>query len=61
MYEDLHASRAYVKSGQLKWKTILKTYTEKRIGSIWSFDDPKPGLHYVGGLADKVRQKLIKR
>jgi len=61
MYEDLHASRAYVKSGQLSWKNILKTYTEKRVGSIWAASDPKPGLHYVGGLANKVKNKVLKR
>ncbi|SFC69021.1 Predicted ATP-dependent carboligase, ATP-grasp superfamily [Alkalibacterium subtropicum] len=61
MYEDLHASRAYVKSGQLSWKNILKTYTEKRVGSIWARSDPKPGLYYVGGLANKVKNKIVQR
>ncbi|WP_423190438.1 carboxylate--amine ligase [Alkalibacterium sp. f15] len=61
MYEDLHASLAYVKSGQLTWKSILKTYTEKRVGSIWVASDPKPGIYYVGNLLNKVKKKVGKR
>lgn len=61
MYEDLHASRAYVKAGQLSWKQILKTYTEKRVGSVWAVSDPKPGLYYVGNLLNKMKNKIVRR
>lgn len=61
MYEDLHASVAYVRSGQLSWKSILKTYTEKRVGSVWSARDPKPGIYYTGQLLKKVTDKIVKR
>ncbi|MDZ7836085.1 MAG: hypothetical protein U5K84_12915 [Alkalibacterium sp.] len=57
MYEDLHASRAYVKAGQLSWKQILKTYTEKRVGSVWAVSDPKPGLIvFMGNLLNKMKR-----
>lgn len=58
MYEDLHASRAYIKSKQLSLKQIMKTYTDKRVGAIWNPKDPKPGFAYVGIILNKVKKKV---
>ncbi|EXJ22715.1 D-aspartate ligase [Alkalibacterium sp. AK22] len=58
MYEDIHASKGYIRSKQLTARNILKTYTEKRVGAIWDKDDPKPGMAYLGLLAGKVKKKI---
>lgn len=60
MYEDLHASKAYIQSKQLPLKQILKTYTEKRVGAIWDRKDPKPGFSYIGILLNKVKKKVLR-
>ncbi|MCC5893951.1 MAG: carboxylate--amine ligase [Alkalibacterium sp.] len=60
MYEDLHASKAYIQSKQLPLKAILKTYTDKRVGAIWDRKDPKPGFSYVGILLNKVKKKIVR-
>ncbi|PRY82327.1 carboxylate--amine ligase [Alkalibacterium olivapovliticus] len=59
MYEDLHASKAYIQSKQLSAKQIMKTYTEKRVGAIWNSKDPKPGFAYIGIILNKVKKKVI--
>ncbi|SDK19782.1 carboxylate--amine ligase [Alkalibacterium thalassium] len=59
MYEDLHATRAYLASKQLSVGQIAKTYTDKRVGAIWDRKDPKPGFAYLGVLFGKVKKKLF--
>lgn len=62
MYEDLHASRAYVKTGQLTWKDILTSYKEKRTGAVWAWDDPKPGAVFVWHkIIKRVINKVLRR
>lgn len=61
MYEDLHASRAYIKTKQLPLKTILKTYTDKRVGAMWDKNDMKPGFSYAGILLKKVKNKVLRK
>lgn len=62
MYEDLHASRAYIKEKQLTFWQILKSYRAKKTGAVWAMDDPVPGLVFVWNkLIKRMWTKLVKR
>lgn len=58
MYEDLFAIRGYLKSGQMTLLRILKDNTFKKVHSTWSWDDPMPGIYFVGMVFGKVIDKI---
>ncbi|MEC6748873.1 carboxylate--amine ligase [Marinilactibacillus sp. XAAS-LB27] len=61
MYEDLHASRAYVKAGDLTWSQILKSYKASKTGAVWAKDDPQPGIQFIGKFVKRVAGKVTRR
>ncbi|WP_080146049.1 carboxylate--amine ligase [Marinilactibacillus piezotolerans] len=61
MYEDLHASRAYVKAGDLTWGQILKSYKASKTGAVWAADDPKPGIQFIGKFMKRMAGRVTGR
>ncbi|MDD2446869.1 MAG: carboxylate--amine ligase [Tissierellia bacterium] len=58
MYEDLFAIRGYLKSGQMTWKDIVNANTTKKVHSTWSWEDPGPGLYFMGMVAGKIANRI---
>lgn len=62
MFEDIHASRAYIKTGQLTFWQILKSYGAKKTGAVWDLDDPQPGVVFIWNkIIKRVWTKVINR
>lgn len=61
MYEDLHASKAYVKAGDLTWGQIIKSYRANKTGAVWAKDDPKPGMQFIGKFVKRVANRATRR
>lgn len=59
-YEDLLAIKDYLKTGQLTWKEVLKSFRKRKAYAIWSWKDPKPAFSYAGIIAGKVLKKFFK-
>ena len=45
-YEDFSAIKAYLKSGQMTLKDIIKDYRFKKVSSTWNIKDPMPGIKF---------------
>lgn len=58
LFEDFFASKAYIKTNQLKLMDILKTLNTKKVMAIWSVRDPMPTLKF---LSNKFKDKRNKR
>jgi D-aspartate ligase len=56
-YEDMLAVRAYVRSGQLSYSQVIKSYFKKKAYAIWDWKDPKPAFSYMKLLSGKFRKK----
>ncbi len=59
MYEDILATRAYIKTGQLKLGEVLKTLKRPRVGAMWNPKDPKPALMFFGMKLKRVFEKIV--
>ena len=59
VYEDLHAARQYVKTGQLTWKEILSSYKKEKVFAVWAADDPAPAYAYAKLIGKKVMKKIF--
>lgn len=60
-YEDLLAIKDYMKTGQLSFGQVLKSFNKKKAYAIWDWKDPKPGLAYTGILVGKVTKSIFKK
>ncbi len=57
LYEDLLAIREYLREGQLKPLTVMKSLFKHKAPAILSFDDPKPGLGFMKMVYGKVKKR----
>lgn len=60
-YEDLLAVRKYIKTNQLTFGSVLKSYFKPKAYAIWDIKDPKPACSFFGTKTNKVFSKLFKR
>ncbi|MBW5448847.1 carboxylate--amine ligase [Cohnella sp. CFH 77786] len=58
LFEDLIASRDYVKSKQLGVAQIVKSHFTKRAPAIWSPTDPAPAIYFLGMMLRKAVRKF---
>ncbi len=58
LFDDIFASRAYIKTKQLKLRNIFKSLRTKKVMAIWSIKDPKPTFKF---LSNKIKNKIRKR
>lgn len=58
-FEDLLAVKGYLKTKQLTFKNIFKSYFKKKAYAIWSLDDPKPYFSFMNILIKKVIKKIF--
>jgi len=56
-YEDMLAVRDYVRSGQLSYSQVIKSYFKPKAYAIWDWKDPKPAISYMKLLSGKLRKK----
>jgi D-aspartate ligase len=56
-YEDMLAVRDYVRSGQLSYKQVIKSYFKPKAYAIWDWKDPKPAFSYLKLLSGKLIKK----
>lgn len=56
-YEDMLAVRDYVRTGQLSYSQVIKSYFKPKAYAIWDWKDPKPGISYLKMLSGKMRKK----
>jgi len=61
LFEDLIASRDYVKAGELSVLQIVRSYWGKKAPAIWQWDDPAPALYFMYMIAHKAMRKLTRR
>lgn len=59
-YEDFYAVRGYVKTGQLTWGQIFKSYFKRKAYAVWSWDDMAPGLALWGIIFKKFFKRFKK-
>lgn len=57
-YEDIHAVKGYVKTGQMKLSSALKSYWRPKACAIWELGDPAP---LFGFLNKHVKQFIGRR
>src|SRR5699024_7877437 len=57
-YEDFHATRQYVTTGQLTWKEIFSSYEKPKVPASWSSDDPAPACSCAGMIGKKVLKSI---
>lgn len=56
-YEDMLAVRDYVRTGQLSYKQVIKSYFKPKAYAIWDWKDPKPAFVYLKILTSKLTHK----
>ena len=56
-YEDMLAVRDYVRTGQLSYNQVLKSYFKPKAYAIWDWKDPLPAFSYLKLLSGKLRKK----
>jgi D-aspartate ligase len=56
-YEDMLAVRDYVRSGQLSYSQVVKSYFKPKAYAIWDWKDPKPAFSYMKLLSGKLLGK----
>jgi D-aspartate ligase len=56
-YEDMLAVRDYVRTGQLSYRQVIKSYFKPKAYAIWDWKDPKPAFSYLKLLSGKLRKK----
>lgn len=59
MYEDLFAVREYLRTGQMSLGKIIGDNTTKKVHSTWSWDDPMPGIYFVGTIIGKIFRRAL--
>ena len=60
LFEDVLAIREYISKGQLTTGEVVKSLFRKKVPAVWSFDDPAPGLNYVGIVLGKVVNRFFR-
>lgn len=60
-YEDLLAVKAYVQTGQLSAKDVLKTYFRPKVYAIWDWKDPKPAISFMKTTLGKIINRHANR
>jgi D-aspartate ligase len=58
LFEDLIASRAYVRTKQLSILQIIKSHFVRKAPAIWSFDDPAPAFSFSFMIVKKILRRL---
>ena len=59
MYEDLFAVREYLRTGQMSLGKIIRDNTTKKVHSTWCWDDPMPGIYFVGTIIGKIFRRAL--
>lgn len=60
-YEDLLAVKDYLRTGQLTFGKVFKSYFKRKAYAIWSIKDPMPALAFLGQKFARIFNKLFKR
>ncbi|WP_425447409.1 D-alanine--D-alanine ligase [Dethiothermospora halolimnae] len=60
-FEDLLAVRKYIKTGQLTFGKVLKSYFQPKAYAIWDLKDPKPAFQFGRKIVGRVFNKVLKR
>lgn len=60
LQEDLLAIRDYIKKKQLTTGSVIMSLLRRKAPAIWSSDDPKPAINYMGIILGKVFRKLFR-
>lgn len=60
-FEDILAVKGYLKTRQLSFGRVFKSYFKKKAYAIWSIRDPKPALAFLVNKLGRVFRKIFKR
>lgn len=59
-FEDLLAVRNYIKTGQLSFSQVLKSYFKHKAYAIWDWKDPMPWFAFSNKLLGRAFKKIFK-
>lgn len=60
-FEDLLAVRDYIKTGQLSFMQVLRSYFRPKAYAIWDWKDPKPAFMFLAKLFKHAVRKIARK